>query len=86
MHKPRLITAGIAASALLMTSACVTDPNTGQQKASRTAIGAGAGALAGLLLGGLIGGRHGPDYRRWHRRCRRRRDRLPEGQADPRTA
>jgi outer membrane protein OmpA-like peptidoglycan-associated protein len=30
--------------------------NTGEQKISRTAIGAGAGALGGLLLGGLIGG------------------------------
>ncbi|MCP6423222.1 glycine zipper domain-containing protein, partial [Klebsiella pneumoniae] len=37
-------------------SGCVTDPNTGQQKVSRTAIGAGAGALGGMLLGGLIGG------------------------------
>jgi len=34
----------------------VTDPNTGQQKISRTALGGGAGALGGLLLGGLIGG------------------------------
>ena len=34
----------------------MTDPNTGEKKVSRTAIGAGGGALAGLLLGGLIGG------------------------------
>ena len=41
----RLGTAGFAIAALLATSGCVTDPNTGQQKVSRTAIGAGAGAL-----------------------------------------
>jgi outer membrane protein OmpA-like peptidoglycan-associated protein len=35
----------------------VTDPNTGQQKISRTAIGAAGGALGGYLLGGLIGGK-----------------------------
>ena len=45
-----------AALSLIATSGCVTDPNTGEKKASRTAIGAGGGALAGLLLGGLIGG------------------------------
>jgi outer membrane protein OmpA-like peptidoglycan-associated protein len=55
----RLGTAGFAIAALLATSGCVTDPNTGQQKVSRTAIGAGAGALGGMLLGGLIGGSTG---------------------------
>lgn len=49
---------GLAALAALslMTTGCVTDPNTGQKKVSRTAIGAGAGVLGGVLLGGLIGG------------------------------
>jgi outer membrane protein OmpA-like peptidoglycan-associated protein len=49
---------GIAALAALslMTTGCVTDPNTGHRKVSRTAIGAGAGVLGGVLLGGLIGG------------------------------
>ncbi|WDF72735.1 OmpA family protein [Novosphingobium sp. KACC 22771] len=56
MTKVRLATASFAIAALLATSGCVTDPNTGQQKVSRTAIGAGAGALGGMLLGGLIGG------------------------------
>ncbi|NOW45428.1 outer membrane protein OmpA-like peptidoglycan-associated protein [Novosphingobium sp. SG751A] len=56
MTKARIFTAGFAVAALLVTSGCVTDPNTGQQKVSRTAIGAGAGALGGMLLGGLIGG------------------------------
>ena len=56
MKKSRLLVSGFAALSLLTVSACVTDPNTGERKVSRTAIGAGGGALAGLLLGGLIGG------------------------------
>ena len=56
MQKSRLLVSSFAALSLLTVSACVTDPNTGEKKVSRTAIGAGGGALAGLLLGGLIGG------------------------------
>lgn len=56
MQKSRLMVSTIAALSLMTVSGCVTDPNTGEQKVSRTAIGGGAGALAGLLLGGLIGG------------------------------
>lgn len=56
MNKSRLIVSSLAALSLVTVSACVTDPNTGEQKISRTALGAGGGALAGLLLGGLIGG------------------------------
>ncbi|MDG2002951.1 MAG: OmpA family protein [Novosphingobium sp.] len=56
MKKQRLIVSSLAALSLVTVTACVTDPNTGQRKVSRTAIGAGGGALAGLLLGGLIGG------------------------------
>ncbi len=56
MSKSRFAISGLAVAALLATSGCVTDPNTGQQKVSRAAIGAGAGVLGGLLLGGLIGG------------------------------
>lgn len=59
MKKTRLFVSSFAAVALLSTSACVTDPNTGEQKASRTAIGGVGGALAGYLLGGLIGGKTG---------------------------
>jgi len=56
-NKFRTALSGFAALALVMgTSGCVTDPNTGEQKVSRTAIGTGAGVLGGLLLGGLIGG------------------------------
>lgn len=56
MKKSRLFVSSLAAFSLVSLSACVTDPNTGEKKVSRTAIGAGGGALAGLLLGGLIGG------------------------------
>ena len=52
-----MITAGVAAAALLGTTACVTDPNTGERHISRTAIGGVGGALGGYLLGGLIGGK-----------------------------
>ena len=56
MKHSRILVSSFAAVSLLTVSACVTDPNTGEKKVSRTAIGAGGGALAGLLLGGLIGG------------------------------
>ena len=56
MKKSRLFVSSLAALSLVTVSGCVTDPNTGEKKVSRTAIGAGGGALAGLLLGGLIGG------------------------------
>ena len=59
MAKSRIFISGLAAISLLTVSGCVTDPNTGEQKVSRTAIGAGAGGLAGLLLGGVIGGKTG---------------------------
>ncbi len=56
MKKSRVFVSSLAALSLVTVTACVTDPNTGEKKVSRTAIGAGGGALAGLLLGGLIGG------------------------------
>ena len=59
MMKTRWLTSGFAAVALLTTSACVTDPNTGEKKISRTAIGGLGGVVAGGLLGGLIGGKTG---------------------------
>lgn len=52
----RILLSGTAALALLGTSACVTDPNTGERKVSRTAIGTGLGGTLGYLLGGAIGG------------------------------
>ncbi|MES2491792.1 MAG: OmpA family protein [Pseudomonadota bacterium] len=56
MRKSRIVISSLCAVSVLGLSACVTDPNTGERKVSRTAIGAGGGALAGMLLGGLIGG------------------------------
>lgn len=58
MTKAHTLFAAVAAIALLATG-CVTDPNTGQQKISRTAIGGVGGVVAGGLLGGLIGGKTG---------------------------
>ena len=53
----RFIT-GAAAAALLTTTACVTNPETGEREfQTRTAIGAAAGAVAGYFLGDLVGGR-----------------------------
>lgn len=46
-----------AVAALAMTSACVTDPVTGEQRISKAGIGAIGGALGGYLLGDIVGGR-----------------------------
>lgn len=59
MKTSRMFLAGISAVALLGTSACVTDPNTGERKVSRTVLGGAGGAIAGGLLGGVIGGKTG---------------------------
>lgn len=52
----RLGTTVLAAS-LLATTACTTNPETGNRRISRTAIGAAIGGVGGLLAGDLIGGR-----------------------------
>ncbi|MEZ5687231.1 MAG: OmpA family protein [Caenibius sp.] len=58
MIRSHPILASVAALSLVATtSACVTDPNTGEKKVSRTAIGGVGGAAVGYLLGGLIGGK-----------------------------
>ena len=49
---------GAALAALVSTSACVTDPETGRQTISKTAIGGLGGALGGYLLGDIVGGRN----------------------------
>ena len=59
MKKTRFYVSSFAAFSLLSVSACVTDPNTGQKKVSRTAIGGVGGAVIGGLLGGVIGGKTG---------------------------
>ena len=57
MDKSRILVSSLAALSLVGVSACVTDPNTGERKISRTAIGGVGGAGLGYLLGGLIGGK-----------------------------
>ncbi len=59
MTKSRIVLASLASISLITVSACVTDPNTGEQKVSRTVLGTGGGALLGGLLGGVIGGKTG---------------------------
>jgi outer membrane protein OmpA-like peptidoglycan-associated protein len=59
MIKNSLLMSSLAGAALLTTSACVTDPNTGEKKVSRTAIGGVGGAVLGGLVGGMIGGKTG---------------------------
>ena len=56
MKSSKIILSSVASIALLGTTACVTDPNTGQSKISRTAIGGALGGTLGYLLGGAIGG------------------------------
>ena len=56
MKSGRVVLSALCTVSLVATSACVTDPNTGHRKVSRTAIGAGAGIVGGLVIGGLLGG------------------------------
>ena len=51
-------------AASFMLAACSTDPYTGEQKVSNTAIGAGAGALLGTAAGAIIGGTTGVKTRK----------------------
>ena len=46
-----------ALGALMLTAACTTNPETGNKRISRAAIGGVAGAVGGYLLGDLIGGK-----------------------------
>ncbi|HVI97454.1 MAG TPA: OmpA family protein [Sphingomonas sp.] len=52
------LTMAAALGALVATSACTTDPVTGQKRISKAALGGIGGALGGYLLGDLVGGRH----------------------------
>jgi outer membrane protein OmpA-like peptidoglycan-associated protein len=58
MPVSRRVTAVLAAALLSTTAACITDPNTGERRVSKQAIGAGVGAVGGYLLGDLVGGRN----------------------------
>ena len=53
----RTMTALSLSGALLATSACVTNPETGNRRLSNTALGAIGGVLGGYLLGDVVGGR-----------------------------
>lgn len=58
MSAPKnLVLAALGAGLLATTAACVTDPNTGERRVSKAAIGAVGGAVGGYLLGDLVGGR-----------------------------
>jgi outer membrane protein OmpA-like peptidoglycan-associated protein len=46
-------------AATFLLAACSTDPYTGEQKVSNTALGAGTGALLGTAAGAIIGGTTG---------------------------
>lgn len=48
----------VAAMAALPLAGCVTDPDTGNKRISKAAIGGLGGALGGYLLGDLIGGKN----------------------------
>lgn len=48
----------LAAALLSTTAACMTDPETGERRLSRAAIGAGVGLAGGYLAGDLVGGRN----------------------------
>jgi outer membrane protein OmpA-like peptidoglycan-associated protein len=54
----------ITVASLAMTACVTTDPYTGQQKASNTAIGTGIGAAAGALGGLIVGEATGADTRK----------------------
>ncbi|MEO9467494.1 OmpA family protein [Parasphingorhabdus sp.] len=58
MNMKHIITAALSASALTLTSGCVTNPETGNQRISKAALGGIGGALGGYLLGDIIGGRN----------------------------
>lgn len=58
MFVAKRITAAAALTALLATTACVTDPNTGEKRISKAAIGGALGAVGGYFAGDLIGGKH----------------------------
>jgi len=58
MSRPTLKLTAASMTLVLATTACMTDPYTGQQTINRTAVGIGVGALGGYLLGDLVGGDH----------------------------
>ncbi|WCM26788.1 OmpA family protein [Sphingomonas sp. QA11] len=58
MKASNRVLAVAALAALVTTSACTTDPVTGERRLSKTAIGGIGGALGGYLIGDIVGGRN----------------------------
>jgi outer membrane protein OmpA-like peptidoglycan-associated protein len=58
MRRHTLMFTPVTMALVMTTTACMTDPYTGQQTINRTAVGIGVGALGGYLLGDVIGGDH----------------------------
>lgn len=54
----KLAGGAMLAALLATTTACTTDPETGQRRVSNAGIGAGVGVVGGYLLGDLLGGRN----------------------------
>ncbi|MET0363646.1 MAG: OmpA family protein [Sphingobium sp.] len=54
----KLTTGAMLAALLAGTTACTTDPETGQRRVSNAGLGAGIGVVGGYLLGDLVGGRN----------------------------
>ena len=59
MKTTKIAVAALASVSMVGLSGCVTDPNTGERKVSRTVLGGAGGAAVGGLLGGVIGGKTG---------------------------
>ena len=59
MKTMKIAVAALASVSLVGLSGCVTDPNTGERKVSRTVLGGAAGGAVGSILGGVIGGKTG---------------------------
>lgn len=58
MRTFRTLTALALSGAVILTTACATDPYTGRRTISKTAIGAGVGLIGGYLAGDVVGGRN----------------------------
>lgn len=58
MRTSKILVSALSLSALSMTSACVTNPETGNQRISKAAIGGIGGVVGGYLLGDILGGRN----------------------------
>lgn len=58
MRTNKILISALSLGALSLTSACVTNPETGNQRISKAAIGGIGGVVGGYLLGDILGGRN----------------------------